>query len=129
LVRGARVFVDFRLGPLEFGKRRRSSAEAAAIALVSEALLELVHLPGGADDLRIVGLAQAIGALELGAYDSVQELTARSRTEGVSLPAGMDRAHTIVRALALEHLRERFLKVAARRRLADERFVRPPPTH
>lgn len=83
-------------------------------------MLELSQLERSVDDLQIVGLAQAIGALELGAYEAVPQLTAKSRTEDVALPVGLDRAHMIVRALALEHLRARFLHLAAGSRLTRQ---------
>jgi len=109
--------------------RRRPRAEVEAIALVSEALFELGQMERSADDLRIVGLAQAIGALELGAFEAVPALMARSRTEDVTLPAGLDRAHAIVRALAVEHLRARFLHLAAGGGATAALVAHPPSSH
>ena len=102
------------MASLRSPNRKRSSAEIEAIALISQGLLELERLKWAADDVSIASLAQAIDALELGAYDSARRLAGQARTEHIQPPDTSDRAHAIVQALALDHLKARFLRLAAR---------------
>lgn len=93
--------------------RKRPDAEIEAIALISQALIELERLKWAAEDASIAALAQAVDALELGAHEQARRLARRSLAEHTGAPDTPDRARTIVQALALDQLRARFLRLVA----------------
>lgn len=111
-------------GPVERRRRAKSPEEIEAIAIVSQSLLALERAAGRAD-VQIVALAEAIDAVELGAFDAARGLAARSLLRH-DAEVAVARAHIVVQELALAHLSHKFTRLAA----GDGergRELRPPP--
>jgi hypothetical protein len=111
-------------GPAERRRHAKSPAEIEAIASVSQSLLALERAAGLAD-AQLVALAQAIDAMELGAFDAARALAAQSLLRQ-DAEVAVARAHIVVQELALAHLSHKFMRLAA----GDGergRELRPPP--
>lgn len=94
--------------------RQKSAAEIEAVSRVADCLFELERREVLADE-QILLLAQAIDALELGAFEAAAPLTDQARAAGpqpVDLAGPRDRARALVQGLALKHLRGKFLRLA-----------------
>jgi hypothetical protein len=95
-------------------KRQKSAAEIEAVSRIADCLLDLERRDARSDR-QIQFLAQAVDALELGAFEAVSPLTdeARAAPPGAPTAAPPDRAHALVQGLALDHLRRKFLRLVA----------------
>jgi hypothetical protein len=94
--------------------RQKSAAEIEAVSRVADCLFDLERRDV-LTDAQIVLLAQAIDALELGAFEAAPPLTdqARAAEAAPGAVAGpRDRARALVQGLALKHLRGKFLRLA-----------------
>jgi hypothetical protein len=97
--------------PADYRRRTRSAAEIEAIASVSQSLLALERAAGLAD-AQIAALAQAIDAMELGAFDTARALAAQSLLRQ-DAEVAVGPAHVLVQGLALEYLSQKFMRLAA----------------
>ncbi len=94
--------------------RQKSAAEIEAVSRVADCLFELERREVLADE-QLLLLAQAIDALELGAFEAAVPLTDRARAAGPApgdVAAQGGRARALVQGLALKHLRGKLLRLA-----------------
>lgn len=93
-------------------RRRRSSVEVEAVSRIADCLMDFERR-GATSDRQIQCLAQALDALELGAFDAVSPLTDEALAAASAPNPPADRAHALVQGLALDHLRRKFLRLVA----------------
>ena len=94
--------------------RQKTAAEIEAHSSVADCLFDFERRDMLTDE-QILLLAQAIDALELGAFEAAPPLTDQARAAGPAPGAAAgtrDRARALVQELALKHLRGKFLRFA-----------------